>query len=380
MKNYNRSRWAIGSAFFLHGLCFSSWGARIPSIQQNLNLSEVQLGSVLFALPVGSIISMPIATWIVHHYGSRLALAIAITLYSMMLVTIGFATTPLQLALLLVIFGCCSNTVNVSVNTQAVTVESLLGKSVMSSLHGLWSLAGFAGAAIGAVMIGMNIILPIHFGIICSLVILGVILNQKYFLPDSKKNEEKTPLFSIPDKTLMGLGLIAFCSMICEGAMFDWSGVYFRKVIEADSNWIGAGYAAFMSTMAGTRFFADHLITKLGINKVLKTCGLLTASGLLIAVISPTLIAGIIGFFLVGAGTSAVVPLVFSEAGKKSNNPSSSIAAVSTIGFIGFLVGPPFIGWIAGISSLRFSFSLIALMGLGIYFLANNQYKKERPA
>ena len=380
MKNYNRSRWAIGSAFFLHGLCFSSWGARIPSIQQNLNLSEVQLGSVLFALPVGSIISMPIATWIVHHYGSRLALAIAITLYSMMLVTIGFATTPLQLALLLVIFGCCSNTVNVSVNTQAVTVESLLGKSVMSSLHGLWSLAGFAGAAIGAVMIGMNTILPIHFGVICSLVILGVILNQKYFLPDSKKNEEKTPLFSIPDKTLMGLGLIAFCSMICEGAMFDWSGVYFRKVIEADSNWVGAGYAAFMSTMAGTRFFADHLITKLGINKVLKTCGLLTASGLLIAVFSPTLIAGIIGFFLVGAGTSAVVPLVFSEAGKKSNNPSSAIAAVSTIGFIGFLVGPPFIGWIAGISSLRFSFSLIALMGLGIYFLANNQYKKERPA
>jgi MFS family permease len=374
--NSNRSRWAIGSAFFLHGLCFSSWGARIPTIQQNLNLSEVELGSVLFALPVGSIISMPLATWIVHQYGSRLALTFSVILYSMMLVTIGLATTPIQLAVCLVLFGCCSNTVNVSVNTQAVAVESILKRTVMSSLHGLWSLAGFAGASIGALMIAFHTSLLIHFGFICSLVIFGVILNQKYFLTDSQKEKTKSPLFSIPDKTLIGLGLIAFCSMICEGAMFDWSGVYFKKVILADSNWVGAGYAAFMSTMAGTRFLADRLITKLGINTVLRACGLIITTGLIISVLSPTLIAGIIGFLLVGAGTSAVVPLVFSEAGKKSKNPSAAIAAVSTIGFIGFLIGPPIIGWIAGLSSLRISFSLIALMGLGIYFLANNQYKK----
>lgn len=376
MSSHHRSRWAIGAAFFLHGLCFSSWGARIPTIQQNLGLSEIELGSVLFALPIGSIISMPIATWIVGQFGSRIALSFALSFYSLMLVTIGLATTPLQLALFLILFGCCSNTVNVSVNTQAIAVEALLKKSVMSSLHGLWSLAGFGGAAIGLIMIGAKVPLVWHFALISSLVLMGVLWNQKFFLPDTAAKKEKTPLFTLPDRALMGLGLIAFCSMICEGAMFDWSGVYFKKVILAEGSLVGAGYAAFMSTMAGTRFVADHLITKLGINKVLKSCGILIATGLMISVIFPNLTAGIIGFLLVGAGTSAVVPLVFSEAGKISETPSAAIAAVSTIGFIGFLIGPPLIGWIAGISSLRASFSLVAVMGLGIYFLANKQYQK----
>lgn len=373
---YHRSRWAIGAAFFLHGICFSSWAARIPSIQQKLSLSEIELGTVLFALPIGSILSMPAATWIVQKYSSRRSLGLALILYSLMLIVIGLAQTPLQLTLSLILFGCCSNTVNVSVNTQAVAIESLLKKSVMSSLHGLWSLAGFIGAAIGLFMIGNQIQLPLHFSFISLIVIISVLWNKKYFLPDTAEKKEKIPLFTFPDRTLIGLGLIAFCSMICEGAMFDWSGVYFKKVILAEGSLIGAGHVAFMSTMAGTRFVADHLITKFGISRVLKICGLLIATGLMISVIFPYLIPGIFGFLLVGAGTSAVVPLVFSETGKASTNPSTAIAAVSTIGFIGFLVGPPLIGWIAGISSLRVSFTLIALMGLGIYFLAIARYQK----
>ncbi len=376
MNTFHRSRWAIGSAFFLHGLCFSSWGARIPSIQQKLGLSELELGSVLFALPIGSIISMPIATWIVQRYGSKLALSCALIMYSLMLVMVGFTSTPLELIFTLILFGCCSNTVNVSVNTQAVNVEAKLNKSVMSSLHGLWSLAGFVAAAIGLLMIGANIALPIHFGIISAAVMIGIIWNQKYFLPDNtKKKKDKIPLFTLPDKALLGLGLIAFCSMICEGAMFDWSGVYFKKVILAEGSLVGAGYAAFMSTMAGTRFIADHLTSKFGVKNILQSCGVIIATGLLISVLFPNLYAGILGFLLVGIGTSAVVPLVFSETGKIATNPSTAIAAVSTIGFIGFLIGPPIIGWIAGISSLRVSFSIIAVMGLGIYFLANKQYK-----
>ena len=375
----NRTRWAIGSAFFLHGLCFSSWGARIPSLQQKLSLSEVELGSVLFALPIGSIISMPVASWLVGKYGSRKILTTALVLYSLMLITLSLASSPLQLAALLIAFGFISNMVNVSVNTQAVALESLLGKSVMASLHGLWSLAGFIGAGIGAVMIAMKTDLFSHFLIMFMMAIFIVIFNARFFITENRDAHNKTPTFSLPNKELLGLGLIAFACMICEGAMFDWSGVYFKNVIQVKPEWIGVGYASFMSTMAGTRFFADHLIMSKGINKVLKTCGVLIAVGLMISVVYPTMLTGIIGFLLVGAGTSAVVPLVFAQAGKVPNqSPSSSIAAVSTIGFLGFLFGPPMIGWVAGASSLRISFCVIAMMGLSIYFLANAQFKTNK--
>ena len=153
-------------------------------------------------------------------------------------------------------------------------------------------------------------------------------------------------------------------------------GVYFKKVIAVAPEYVGLGYASFMSTMAATRFFADSFTHRFGVKKVLYSCGALISLGLLISLLYVHLVSGIIGFLLVGAGTSAVVPLVFSEAGKvKGLNPSYSIAAVSTIGFLGFLFGPPLIGWIAALSSLRASFFVVALMGLAIILLARNHFK-----
>lgn len=153
--------------------------------------------------------------------------------------------------------------------------------------------------------------------------------------------------------------------------MFDWSGVYFKKVIGAEGAWIGAGYTAFMCTMAGTRFVADWLTRRFGMQRILQASGLLTASGLLVAVLLPHLYTAIVGFLFVGAGVSAVVPLVYSAAGKsKVMSPGVALAAVSTIGFFGFLLGPPLIGFIAGATSLRISFTVIAAMGLGIALVA----------
>jgi MFS family permease len=163
--------------------------------------------------------------------------------------------------------------------------------------------------------------------------------------------------------------------MICEGAMFDWSGVYFQTVLEAPPAQIGLGYGAFMGAMASTRFIADHLTVKYGARRILTACGLLVALGLLLAISKPSVVTGMAGFLLVGAGTSAVVPLVFSQAGKVGGmSPSAAIAAASTIGFIGFLLGPPLIGWIAAASSLRWSFLVIAVLGLGIAAFGRRQF------
>ena len=171
---------------------------------------------------------------------------------------------------------------------------------------------------------------------------------------------------------LVKLGIIAFCSMICEGTMFDWSGVYFKKVIEAQGGWIGAGYFAFMCTMAMGRFTADWFAGKYGLKRTLILSGTLTATGLLVAVIFPYLFPAIFGFMLVGAGVSSVVPMIYSSAGRTENiSPGVALTAVSTIGFSGFLIGPPLIGFIAGIATLRASFILIACMGLCVAIISS---------
>lgn len=371
-----RSRLSVAALFFLEGLCFATWGARIPAIQQQLGLSEAQLGSALFVIPVGLILSMPLTSWLISLFGTKRMLEFSILLYGLALVTLGLAnTTPLLVAALF-LFGLSSNAVNTTVNTQAVAVESLYGKSIMASFHGIWSTGGFTGAALGTLMIAANITPAQHFIFVFIVVFFGALMTFRSLVPDfhgfqSKAN--KQPIFVWPGKDLLQLGLIAFCSMTCEGAMFDWSGVYFKKVVLAEHALVGVGYTAFMSTMAGTRFVADRFLHKYGLKRVLQWSGSVAATGYLVAVLFPYLITATIGFLLIGCGVSAVIPFVFGAAGRsKTVHPSTAIAAVSTIGFIGFLVAPPLIGWIAQLTSLRVSFLVIALAGLSIPFLARN--------
>lgn len=158
--------------------------------------------------------------------------------------------------------------------------------------------------------------------------------------------------------------------------MFDWSGVYFQKVVTVPETLTTVGSIAFMATMAAGRFTADGLVTKYGVSKILQFSGVISTSGLLLAVIFPNIYTTTIGFLMVGVGVSSVVPLVLAIAGKsKTLAPGIAIAAVSTVGFLGFLIGPPLIGFIAQATSLRWSFTLIALLGLGTSFMAS-QIKK----
>ncbi|PAW95617.1 MFS transporter [Mucilaginibacter sp. MD40] len=349
--------------FFLAGLCFASWASRIATIQQNLKLSDAALGGVLFSLPVGLVCSLPFSGWIITRIGSRNLLIAALTTYCCTLATLGLAQNTVQLIACLLLFGFSSNAVNIAVNTQAVAAEEMYGRPILASFHGLWSLAGFTGAAIGTFMIGRQVLPLHHFVMIMMVVLLTILITARYLKFD--KPTSAGPAFVMPDKSLIKLGLIAFCSMICEGAMFDWSVIYFKKVVLAPREIMGIGYTAFMLTMASGRFIADWFSHRFGLKRTLQVSGLLTATGLAIAVIFPHVYSAVAGFLLVGFGVSSVVPLAYSVAGKsKTMSPGVAIAAVSTISFTGFLVGPPVIGFIAGAISLRASFTLIALMGL----------------
>lgn len=363
-------RATVGAMFFLAGLTFASWASRIAGIQQKLSLSDAALGGILFTLPVGLMVSLPFSGWIITRIGSRKLLLFALPLYAVALASLGLAHNTLQLIAGLFCFGFTSNAMNIAVNTQAVATEKLYSKPIMASFHGLWSLAGFTGAAIGTLMIGEGIDPAVHFSLILLLVLIGIAVSFRY-LQDDVGSVQSGPVFVMPDASLMKLGVVAFCSMICEGAMFDWSVIYFKKVIHAENAWIAAGYTAFMSTMAGGRFVADWFSGRFGLKRTLQVSGTLTATGLLIAVFFPYMLTAVLGFMLVGAGVSSVVPLVYSTAGKSGTmSPGVAIAAVSTIGFVGFLIGPPVIGFVAGAFSLRVSFMLIAAMGMCVVIVS----------
>jgi MFS family permease len=364
-------RIAVGCMFFMAGICFASWASRIASIQQSLGLTDAALGAVLFTLPVGLMLSLPFTGWAITKTGSRNLLIAAVVLYGIALVGLGSARQVWQLIACLLCFGFASNTVNISVNTQAVAAEKLYPKPIMASFHGLWSLAGFAGAGIGTYMIGKGVIPQHHFIIILVVMLTGVIYASRYLNNDKIKGNSG-PVFVMPDKSLIKLGIIAFCSLMCEGAMFDWSVIYFKKVVLAQGAWIGAGYTAFMLTMASGRFIADWFAHRFGLKRTLQISGTLTTIGLMVAVLFPYLYSAMAGFLLVGFGVSSVVPMVYSVAGRsKTMSPGVALAAVSTIGFIGFLLGPPVIGFIAGAAgSLRYSFTLIAAMGVSVVIVS----------
>lgn len=367
------NRFAVSAIFFIHGLCFATWASRIPSIQESLNLSASALGGVLFALPLGFFISLPFAGWLISKAGSKRVVIPSAVLYAISLMLIGISSDVVQLVLSLFSFGFFANLLNISINTQAVIVEGRYQKRLMATFHGLWSLAGFAGAAIGTWMIGHDIVPFYHF-IVISTVFLIVTACCGFFLveQDEATPAEKRPLFALPDKSLIGLGMIAFCSMMAEGAMFDWSGIYFTKVVHVPAHLTGLGYTTFMIAMASMRFLADDLSGHFGLKRILQGSGLFTTIGLLLAVAFPSMTPSLIGFFLIGVGVSSVVPMVYSAAGKsKTLSPGMALTAVSSFGFFGFLIGPPIIGFIAEATSLRISFLAITVMAICVLSLAS---------
>jgi MFS family permease len=366
----NRIRLSVSLFYFGQGLCFASWASRIPEIKTYLNLSDAQLGSILLSLPLGQLVTMPISGRLVTTFGSRRILTVMAPFYALALTNIGLVTVGWQLAFCLFIFGVVGNMCNISLNTQAVAAEKMYGSPIMTSFHGVWSLGGLSGALLGMVMVKLHQVPYVHFWIITGLVWLHIVINYKYLVSSQKPAEgsvAKPKFFTMPQGVLIQLGVIGFCSMATEGAMFDWSGVYFKEIIKAPAAYVVLGYASFMIMMATGRFLGDKMIQKYGRKRWLQFSGLLVSSGMFISVGFPFLVPATIGFMLVGIGVSGIVPMLYSIAGNsKTSAPGMALAMVSGVSYFGFLLGPPLIGYISGLSSLRYSYALIGCFGLFI--------------
>lgn len=367
-----RHRTAVFTYFCSTGLVFASWASRIPTIQSNLGLTEGQLGAMLLMMPLGQLFTLPLSGKLVTKFGSARVLSWMLLIYVSLLLCISFATNIYVLGAILMLFGTASNMANIAVNTQAVGVEKLYeGQSIMTTFHGGWSMAGFTGALIGMITLQFNMTTTHHFLLIVVLILINTFINVKFLIPqDIQPDEDKAQTKFKPDQYLIQLGIIGFFSMATEGAMFDWTGVYFKKIVEAPEKLVVLGYTAFMIMMATGRFVGDYAITKLGTNKVLLISGALMFIGMMTSVLFPTLIIATISFMLVGIGVACCVPTVYSMAGKHpSIPPGMALAIVSSISFLGFLMGPPLIGFIAELSSLRISFLVFSSFGLMMVFM-----------
>lgn len=370
-------RIAISSFFFIQGLTFASWASRIPDIKNALALSDAALGGILLSLPIGQFFALALSGYLVTRYGSRVILITTSILYPATLLLIGLASTPVLLIAALFFTGFFGNIYNIAVNTQAVGIEALYGRSIMASFHGLWSLAGFTGGLIGTFMIAQELSPFQHYWIINGLTLLLTFLFVRSTLPrDAKSSESKTKLFVKPDKAILILGVLAFSCMICEGTMFDWTGVYFDKILKTPKEQTQFGFVAFMCTMAGGRLIADFLIMKLGAKRMIQISGTMIFIGIFIIVAFPYLVPSIIGLLIAGFGVSSVVPLSYGLAGQSKTMPAGqALAAVSSLGFLGFLIAPPLIGFISEAYTLRVAFALIALMGLVVVLLSGKVEK-----
>lgn len=371
MAMARRMRIAVAIFFFISGFTFTSWASRIPTLQEKLHLNDAQLGTVLFALPMGLLLTLPFTGMLLGRVSSRYVMLAGALLYAVLLPALGLVNSVWQLAILLFFFGSSRNFLNIAINAQSVGVQAMYDRSIITTFHGVWSVAGFAGAGLGSLMISWKISPFIHFTIVGVLALIMTMMAYGDAVQEDNTASAKKKLLALPDKPLLKLGLIAFGSMVCEGTMYDWSGIYFQKEIHVSGKYIGLGFAAYMCTMAVGRFVGDRLVNKYGVKQMLRICGVLIAIGLLLSVAMPHVVVGVSGFMITGLGVSCVVPLVFSVTTKNTKMAAGpAIAAVSVVGYLGFLLGPPVIGYISEAVNLRLAFVLVAILGFSITLLA----------
>ncbi|HTK06420.1 MAG TPA: MFS transporter [Ktedonobacteraceae bacterium] len=359
------ARFAVALLFFLTGLTFASWAARIPAIQTRLGLSPGELGVALLAIAAGELVSMNLAGYLAARLGSGPVTVIASVCLSVMLPIQAFAPSLPILVATLVLFGASFGSINVAMNTQGVVVERLYSRSIFSSFHACYSIGGLAGSLLGGLLAARNIAPLPHF---LGIALFGCILTLSIarFLLPARTDAQKTEItLTRPTRILLALGLVAFCVVLGEGAMADWSAVYLNTTMRAGMGLAATGYAAFSIVMAIGRSIGDQLTNRVGAAMMVRLGGIVAAGGLTLALLASWVPLALVGFGLVGAGFSVIFPLVLSAAGRTSKQVSgTAIATVATCGYVGFLVGPALIGFAADALSLRIALGVVVLLSL----------------
>ncbi|MFG2840703.1 MFS transporter [Streptomyces zaomyceticus] len=362
-----RARFAIAAVFCVHGAVTGSFATRIPWIQEHAGVSAGQLGLALAFPALGASVAMPLAGAISHRFGARTALRGLLTLWTLALTLPSLAPNIWGLCGALFVYGATAGMSDVAMNALGVETENRLGKSIMSSLHGMWSAGALIGSAAGTVAAHLGGDARLHH-LIAALVLtaLGLFFCQGVLDLRSTPEEDPPPRFSLPPKSALIIGAIGFCAVFAEGASLDWSAVYLRDELGSSAGLAAASTTAFALTMTVARLVGDRVVDRFGAVRTVRVGGAVATLGGAMVVLAPHAAVAMAGFGLIGLGVAVVVPLAFAAAGRSGPNPSQAIAGVATITYTSGLIAPSAIGGIADATSLVFSFGLVTLLALGL--------------
>ncbi|MCG1036839.1 MFS transporter [Polaribacter sargassicola] len=379
MQERSLQRISLSVYFLLSGICFSSWASRIPTIKDKFLLNEQELGSLLMVMPVSAIIGIPLSGWLVSKYDSRIPQQFAYIGYFISLFLIGFSSHLYLLIFSLFLFALCLRIINITINTQSISVQEKFEKRIVGSFHGLWSIGGVIGVLITTLMLQLKISVQIHFLIVALLSLVSVFIAYPYLIKNDKSTNNTKFKLGKPNRFIMLLGLMLFFASICEGGIYDWNGVYFKDVVKVEV--FTYGYLLFMICMSASRFIIDKLMERFGIKKLYYFSAVLIMSGMSVVVLFPVFWIALIGFCLTGFGVASLFPMTFIMAGKaKKYATGIVIAIVGTYATVGMFLGPPLIGYLAEYFGLQRAFIVLIIGGFMYIPLTRAVFKhlKER--
>jgi MFS family permease len=366
-----RARLGVSLIFFINGFFFANWISRIPRLQDHYNIDNGTLGIILLMHAIGALIAMPTAGYLIVKNGSRKVTRLAALLFVLLTPFIPMMPNVIFLGAWYMLLGAIVGVMDVAMNAQAVLVEQGMKKPIMSSFHAVFSGGMMLGAGAGALFTYWEIDLFAHLVVVCTFCLFLCIWSVLQLISDDVEASETVnePGFRLPDRSLLGIGLIAFCCMLGEGAMADWSTSYMENIALANEVIAPFGLAAFSTAMMIGRIFGDWARQRFGDPKLLLLSSLIALAGITIVITWIAVPVVISGLFLVGLGLATMVPIAYSIAGNSPGlAPGLGISMVTTIGYSGFLFGPPIIGFIADWQTLRiafvFVFGLFVLMTL----------------
>jgi hypothetical protein len=355
--------------FVVHGVLFASWTAHIPQVKAHVGLDNAQLGLALVGAPVGSVAAVWISAFLLHRFGSAAIVGMALVGYCASGVLVGLAGSLATLAGALAVWGAFMGLLDTSMNTQAVSVERSLDRPLMTGLHGRWSLGSFAGAGLGALGVAIGMPLSVQLAILGVMgIAIGLIASSDLLAdpPPPALGDDGGRARRFTPAVIM-LGLIALASMLAEGAAADWAAVYLRGTAHASATVAGIGYAVFALGMVIVRLSGDRLLLRFGAARLLPAMATLAFVGFGAALLSGRVIPALIGFATLGLGLGLVVPAVFSACGRLAGiSPGTAISTAAGLGWLGFLLGPPLIGQLAGATSLPVALGLLPILLIGI--------------
>lgn len=367
-----QARGAVTAVFFLNGLIFGAWASRIPAVRDHVGLSDGELGIALACGAIGSIIALPIAGGSAARIGSRRATRIALGFVSVITAVVALAPSLPALCALMFFFGAGMGALDVTMNAHGVAVERSYGRAILASFHAAFSLGGLAGGALGALAAAVGLDVRAQLAIVgVASGVIGLTWSRRFLAADVDAVGHTDPIFVRPPRRLLALGLLAFACLLIEGASADWSGVYMRDELGTTAAVAALGFTAFSVTMTIGRLLGDRLVDRLGPEIVVRAGGSIAAVGFGLALLLSHPAAAIAGFACLGAGMSGVVPIVFRASGHVPGMAAGvGLAAVSSTGYLGFLVGPPTIGGIAEIVGLPTALVILVLLATVVALLA----------